>query len=106
MTLIIDKNIDRLSQGKFVELTDIMVELPRNTSIIDALGLYEDVYLTQKTFEIQRTQYSSNLVKYKNWDEKADTLVNKPKRGFIRGRIPNFEVRDASSHLTSMALPR
>lgn len=95
MTLIIDKNIDRLSQGKFVELTDIMVELPRNTSIIDALGLYEDVYLTQKTFEIQRTQYSSNLVKDKNWDEKADTLVNKPKRGFIRGRIPNFEVRDA-----------
>lgn len=95
MTLIIDKNIDRLSQGKFVELTDILVELPRNISIIDALGLYEDVYLTQKRFEIQRTQYGSHLVKDKNWDEKADTIVSKPKRGFIQGRIPNFELRDA-----------
>jgi hypothetical protein len=94
-TLIIDKNIDRLSQGKYVELTDILVEIPRNISIIDQLGLFEDVYVTQKKIEIQRTQYSNNLIKDKNWEAKAQTLVNKPKRGFIQVSIPNFEVQDA-----------
>jgi len=95
MTLIIDKNIDRLSQGKFVELTDILVEIPRNVSVIDALNLFDDVYLTQKKFEIQRVQYSNHLIKDKNWDEKADTIVGRPVRGFIQGKIPHFPMIDA-----------
>lgn len=95
MTLIIDKNIDRLKQGKFVELTDILTELPRNISIIDALGLFEDVYVTQKKIEIQRTQYSNHLLKDKNWEAKADTIVSRPVRGFIQAKIPNIEVIDA-----------
>lgn len=95
MSLIIDKNIDRLSQGKFVELTDILVELPRNISIIDALGLFEEVFVTQKKIEIQRTQYSNHLIKDKNWEAKADTMVSKPKKGFIHIKIPNFELQDA-----------
>lgn len=95
MSLIIDKNIDRLSQGKFVELTDILVELPRNISIIDQLGLFEEVFVTQKKIEIQRTQYSNHLIKDKNWDAKADTMVSKPKKGFIQIKIPNFELQDA-----------
>lgn len=95
MSIIIDKNIDRLSQGKFVELTDILVELPRNISIIDQLGLFEEVFVTQKKIEIQRTQYSNHLIKDKNWEAKADTLVSKPKRGFIQISIPNFETQDA-----------
>jgi hypothetical protein len=93
--LILDKNIDRLSQGKYVELTDILLELPRNISIIDQLGLFEEVFVTQKKIEIQRTQYSNQLIKDKNWEAKADTLVNKPKRGFIQLSIPNFELQDA-----------
>lgn len=95
MTLIVDKNIDRLKQGKYVELTDILVEIPRNISIIDALGLFEDVYVTQKRIEIQRTQYSNQLVKDKHWEAKADTLVTTPKKGFIQLSIPNFETMDA-----------
>lgn len=95
MSLIIDKNIDRLSQGKYVELTEILVELPRNISIIDRLGLFEEVFVTQKTIEIQRTQYSNHLIKDKNWEAKADTMVSKPKRGFIQAKIPNFELQDA-----------
>jgi hypothetical protein len=95
MSLIIDKNIDRLSQGKYVELTDILVEIPRNISIIDALGLFEEVYVTQKKIEIQRTQYSNHLIKDKNWEAKADTLVTTPKKGFIQIKIPNFETLDA-----------
>lgn len=95
MSIIIDKNIDRLSQGKFVELTDILVELPRNISIIDQLGLFEEKFVTQKKIEIQRSQYSNHLIKDKNWEAKADTLVSKPKRGFIQVSIPNFETQDA-----------
>lgn len=95
MSLIIDKNIDRLSQGKYVELTDILVEIPRNISIIDALGLFEEVFVTQKKIEIQRTQYSNHLIKDKNWEAKADTMVSKPVRGFIQIKIPNFELQDA-----------
>lgn len=95
MTLIIDKNIDRLSQGKYVDLTDILVELPRNISIIDQLGLFEEVYTQGKKIEIQRTQYSNHLIKDKNWEAKAQTIVSKPTRGFIQVNIPNFEVMDA-----------
>lgn len=95
MSLIIDKNIDRLSQGKYVELTDILVELPRNISIIDQLGLFEEVFVTQKKIEIQRAQYSNHLVKDKNWEAKANTMVSKPKKGFIQLSIPNFEEQDA-----------
>lgn len=95
MSLIIDKNIDRLSQGKFVELTDILVELPRNISIIDQLGLFEEVFVTQKKIEIQRTSYANHLIKDKNWEAKADSMVSKPKRGFIQIKIPNFELQDA-----------
>lgn len=95
MTLIIDKNIDRLSQGKYVELTDILVELPRNISIIDQLGLFEEKFVTQKKIEVQRTQYSNHLIKDKNWEAKAHTMVSKPKRGFIQLNIPSFAVQDA-----------
>ena len=97
MSVVINKLDPRTSQPRAVELTDILVELPRNISIIDALGLFEDVPVSQKTVEIQRAQYSNHLVKDKNWDDKADTLVNKPKMGFIHARIPNFALRDAIS---------
>lgn len=95
MPLIIDKNIDRLSQGKYVELTDILVEIPRNEGIIDQLGLFEDVYVTQKKIEIQRSTWSNHLVKDKNWDAKPDSLVGKQTRGFIQCSVPNMAVEDA-----------
>lgn len=95
MTLVIDKNIDRLKQGKYVELTDILVEVPRNISVIDALGLFEDVYVSQKRIEIQRTTYSNQLLKDKHWEAKADTLIGKKDKGFIQVSIPNFETMDA-----------
>lgn len=93
--LIIDKNISRLSEGRYVELTDILNELPRNISIIDQLGLFEDVFVTQKKIEIQRNSYSNHLIKDKNWEAKADTMVSKPKRGFIQISIPAFGLQDA-----------
>lgn len=95
MALIIDKNIDRLSQGKYVELTDILVEMPRNEGILDQLGIFEDVFVTQKKIEIQRTQWSNHLVKDKNWEAKPDSLVSRPTRGFIQCSIPNMELMDA-----------
>lgn len=95
MSLIIDKTRSRLEQGKYVELTDILVEIPRNISIIDALGLFEDVYVSLKRIEIQRSQYSNHLVKDKNWEGKADTIVSRPVKGFIQMNIPNFELQDA-----------
>lgn len=95
MPLILDKNIDRLSQGKYVELTDILVEIPRNQGIFDQLGVFEDVYVTQKKIEIQRSTWANHLVKDKNWDEKPDTLVSRPVRGFIQASIPNRQLLDA-----------
>lgn len=95
MVMIIDKNIDRLKQGKYVELTDILVELPYHTSLLDYLGLFEDRYVALKKIEIQRTQYSNHLLKDKNWEDKADTIVSRPVKGFIQARIPNFELQDA-----------
>jgi hypothetical protein len=92
---ILDKNRSRLEQGKYVELTDMLVELPRQISIIDQLGLFEEKYVSLKKIEIQRTQYSNHLLKDKNWDAKADTMVAKPVKGFIQMSIPNFELEDA-----------
>lgn len=93
--LILDKNIDRLSQGKYVELTDILNEIPRNISIIDQLGLFEEVFVTQKKIEIQRNSYGNHLIKDKNWEAKADTMVSKPVRGYIQVSIPQFQLQDA-----------
>jgi len=95
MALIIDKNIDRLSQGKYVELTDILVEIPRNQGIFDQLAVFEDVYVTQKKIEIQRSTYANHLVKDKNWEAKPDTLVSRPVQGFIQASIPNMQLLDA-----------
>lgn len=95
MALIIDKNIDRLSQGKYVELTDILVEIPRNQGIFDQLGVFEDVYVTQKKIEIQRSTWANHLVKDKNWEAKPDTLVSRPVKGFIQASIPNMQLLDA-----------
>lgn len=95
MTLVIDRNIDRLSQGRFVDLTDILVEIPRNISIIDALGIFEENYLQTSKLEIQRSQYANHLIKDKNWDAKPDTLVGRPVRGFIQAKVPNFQLLDA-----------
>ena len=95
MALILDKNVSRLEQGRYVEFTDVLVEIPRNISIIDQLGLFEDVYVSQKKIEIQRKSYSNHLVKDKNWDAKPDTLVSRPVQGFIQVKIPNFETVDA-----------
>lgn len=95
MPLILDKNIDRLSQGKYVELTDILVEIPRNQGIFDQLRVFEDVYVSQKTIEIQRSTWANHLVKDKNWDEKPDTIVSRPVRGFIQASIPNRQLLDA-----------
>lgn len=93
--LILDKSIDRLSQGKYVELTDILKEVPRNISIIEGLGLFEDVFVTQKKIEIQRNSYGVHLIKDKNWEAKAQTIVSKPKRGYLQVSIPSFAVQDA-----------
>lgn len=95
MTLIIDKNIDRLNQGKFVELTEILIELPKNVSILDELNLFEDVYLSQRKFEIQRQSYGNHLVKDKNYEARGDTLVAKQNRGFLQLSVPNFGLIDA-----------
>lgn len=95
MALIIDKNIDRLSQGKYVELTDILVEIPRNQGIFDQLNVFEDVYVTQKKIEIQRSTWANHLVKDKNWEAKPDTLVSRPVKGFIQASIPNMTLMDA-----------
>lgn len=93
--MILDKNIDRLSQGKYVELTDILVELPTNINILDGLGLFEEQYVSLRKIEIQRNQYSNHLLKDKNWDGQADTQVVKPVKGFIQVKIPNFQLQDA-----------
>ena len=95
MALLLDKNVSHLEQGRYVEFTDVLVEIPRNISVIDALGLFEDVYVSQKKIEIQRKSYSNHLVKDKNWDAKPDTLVSRPVHGFIQAKIPNFETVDA-----------
>jgi hypothetical protein len=91
MTLV----LNRSNTNKYVDRTDILVELPRNIGLTGALGLFNETFTTQKTIEIARKQYKNNLVKDKNWDEKDQTVVDRPTRGFLQLKIPHFPLRDA-----------
>lgn len=91
MTLV----LNRQNNNKYVDRTDILVEVPRNVGLTQALGLFEDVYSSQKTIEIARLQYANHLIKDKNWDEKDQTIVDRPVRGYLQLRIPHFPLRDA-----------
>ena len=91
MTLVIDRN----NEGTYVDLTDILVNVPRVVGLTGALGIFSDNYLSLKTIEIARIAHKAHILKDSNWDSQDYTIVERPTRGFLTAKVPHFAVRDA-----------
>lgn len=79
--------------NKWIDLTDVLVETPRNSFITDVLG-FQDVYSSQKRIEIRRTKNKNILLGDKNWDERHQTTVG-GERDALQLKIPHIPADDA-----------
>ena len=86
MTLVIDRN----NEGTYVDLTDILVNVPRVVGLTGALGIFSDNYLSLKTIEIARIAHKAHILKDSNWDSQDYTIVERPTRGFLTAKVPHF----------------
>ena len=88
MPLVINRN----DKNKWVDLTDILVDTPRNNIITDVLG-FQDVYSTQKTIEVRRTKNKNIVLTDRNWDERHNVTVGGA-RDSLQLAIPHFPADD------------
>ena len=86
--------LNRGNQNQWVDLTDILVDVPRQSLITDSLGIFEDNFSPVKTVEIRRTQGVSHLVVDRNWDERNSNIVGGAKQS-LQLAIPHFPLDDA-----------
>lgn len=86
--------LDRQNLGKFVDRTDSLIVIPNTVGITNALGLFEDVYSTQKTIEITRSTRKSHLLEDRNWDERNQTIAGREQDSLLL-KIPHFPLDDA-----------
>jgi hypothetical protein len=86
--------LDRQNNGKVVDRTDSLIVIPNTVGITNALGLFEDVYSTQKTIEIVRSTRKSHLLEDRNWDERNQTIAGREQDALLL-KIPHFPLDDA-----------
>lgn len=86
--------LDPTNPNKVVNRTDILREIPNNVGITNALGIFTDVYQSQKTVEITRTVGRNHLLTDRNWDERNQTVVS-GERSYLTLKIPHFPADDA-----------
>ena len=86
--------LDRQNNGKVVDRTDSLIVIPNTVGITNALGLFEDVYSTQKTIEIVRSTRKSHLLEDRNWDERDQTIAGREQDSLLL-KIPHFPLADA-----------
>lgn len=80
-------------RNKWIDLTDVLVETPRNSLITDVLG-FQDVYSSQKRIEIRRSKNKNILLGDKNWDERHQASVG-GERDALQLKIPHIPADDA-----------
>ena len=80
-------------RNQWIDLTDVLVETPRNNFITDVLG-FQDVYSSQKRIEIRRTKSRNALLGDKNWDERHQAVVG-GERDALQLKIPHIPADDA-----------
>src|SRR5690554_4459382 len=86
--------LNRGNQNQWVDLTDILVDVPRQSFITDALGIFEDHFSPVKTVEIRRDLHKSHLVVDRNWDERNSNIAGGAKQA-LQLAIPHFPLDDA-----------
>lgn len=86
--------LDPSNANKLVNRTDVLREIPNNVGITNALGIFTDVYQSQKMIQITRTTGQNHLLGDRNWDERNQTVAGR-ERSYLPLRIPHFPADDA-----------
>lgn len=90
MSLVLSKT----QVGKVVNRTDLLREIPLNVGLTNALGLFTDVYQSQKHIEIARITGKNHLLTDRNWDERNQTIAGK-EQSYLPLKIPHYPLDDA-----------
>lgn len=86
--------LKRGDNNSWVDLTDVLVDVPRQSFITDALGIFEDTFSQVKTVEIRRNADKSHLVVDRNWDERNSNIAGRSREA-LQLAIPHFPLDDA-----------
>lgn len=89
MPLILNKQ----DNNKWIDLTDVLVQVPKtNLEITDYVG-FQDTYSSQKSIEIRRTKNKNIILTDRNWDERHNVTVGGA-RDSLQLAIPHFPADD------------
>lgn len=86
--------INRNNLNKVVDRTDVLAEVPYVADITEALGIFSEVYSTQKLIEVTRTTGKTHILGDKNWDERSQNMAGRD-RDALQLKIPHFPADDA-----------
>lgn len=86
--------LNRKDSNQWVDLTDVLVDVPRQSFITDALGIFEDQFSPVKTVEIRRDLSKSHLIGDRNWDERNSNIAGRDRQA-LQLAIPHFPLDDA-----------
>lgn len=88
--------LNRTADGKVVDRTDSLLVVPNTVGITNALGLFTDAPVTQKTIEITRTTRKNSILEDRNWDERNQTIAGREADSLLL-KIPHFPADDSIS---------
>ena len=86
--------LDPVNNGKVVEYTQALNLIPNQWSLTTDLGLFKDVYISQKTAKIDLNKFSDRILVHRNWDERNNTLGRDVKQTLLV-EVPHTPADDA-----------
>lgn len=86
--------LNRSNNNQWVDLTDVLTEVPRQNLIMSSLGIFEPYYSPVKQIEIRRTLTQNHLVVDRNWDERNSNIAGRDRQS-LQLAIPHFPLDDA-----------
>lgn len=90
MPIVLNPN----NNGKVVDRSESLIEIPNVVGITNALGLFNDDPRSQKLIQITRTTRKATLLEDRNWDERNQTIAGRQADSLIL-EIPHFPADDA-----------
>lgn len=90
MALVLNKK----DNNTWVDLTDVLVDVPRQSFITDSLGIFEDYFSPLKSVEIRRDVHQTHLVVDRNWDERNSNIAGRERQA-LQLNIPHFPLDEA-----------
>lgn len=80
--------------GKVVDRTDALLVVPNVVGITNALNIFSDAPVTQKTVEITRSTRKNSILEDRNWDERNQTIAGREADSLLL-KIPHFPADDS-----------